>query len=105
MDISCVVLGIFYIVIGVLFANGKVHEHIRAWKNMPEDEKDKINIIPLYTNVGEMIALSGIIFLVKGLWSGFQNHWFTIAMIAWMIIAMLDVFYISKSPRFTKASQ
>ncbi len=49
-------------------------------KNMPQEEKDKIKIIPLCRNIGEVIALNGIIFLMKGLWSGFPNHWFVCAM-------------------------
>lgn len=69
---------------------------------MPQSEKEKIKIIPLCRNIGEVIALSGIIFLLKGLWPGFENHWFVAAMIAWLVIAGFDVWYIGKSNRYRK---
>ena len=47
-------------------------------------------------------ALNGIIFLLKGLWAGFSDHWFVGAMVAWMIIAGFDVWYIEKSQRYRK---
>ena len=53
-------------------------------------------------NIGEIIALNGIIFLMKGLWSGFPNHWFVCAMIAWLIVAGFDVWYIEKSNRYRR---
>ena len=62
-----------------------------------EEEKRKIKILPLCRNIGEVIVLNGVIFLLKGLWSGFSEHWFVCAMIAWLIIAGLDVWYIGKS--------
>ena len=34
---------------------------------MPQEEKDKIKILPLCRNIGKIIVLSGIIFLMKGL--------------------------------------
>lgn len=53
-------------------------------------------------NIGEIIALNGIIFLLKGLWAGFSDHWFVGAMVAWMIIAGFDVWHIEKSQRYRK---
>lgn len=69
---------------------------------MPQEEKEKIKIVPLYRNIGEVIALNGIIFLMKGLWSGFADHWFVATMIAWLMIAAFDVWYIEKSNRYRK---
>ena len=66
--------------------------HLSAWKNMPQPEKDKIKIRPLCRNIGEVIALNGIIFLLKGFWSGFSDHWFVGAMIAWLVVAGFDAF-------------
>ena len=67
---------------------------------MPQEEKDKIKMTPLYRNIGEVIAPNGLIFLSKGLWSGFSNHWFVGAMVAWLIVAGFDVWYIGKSERY-----
>lgn len=87
---------------GFVFATGNGHSHLSAWKNMPPEEKEKIAIVPLCRNIGEIIALNGIIFLLKGLWAGFSDHWFVGAMVAWMIIAGFDVWYIEKSQRYRK---
>lgn len=100
MDFVCIFFGIVFIGAGFIFACGKGHIYLSAWKSMPQEEKEKINIVPLCRNVGEMIALSGIIFLVKGLWSDFTNHWFIIAIVIWLIIAGVDVWYINKSDRY-----
>ena len=76
--------------------------HFSSWKNMPQEEKEKIKIVPLCRNIGEVIALNGLIFLLKGLWTGFENHWFVTAMVAWFIVAGFDLWYIEKSDRYYK---
>ncbi len=97
MNFTCIFFGILFCIAGIIFACGKGHVHLSAWKAMPEEEKRKIKILPLCRNIGEVIALNGMIFLLRGLWSGFSEHWFVCAMIAWLIIAGLDVWYIGKS--------
>ena len=68
---------------------------------MPPEEKEKIAIVPLCRNIGEIIALNGIIFLLKvfglvfqttGLWEhgGMDDH------------SSFDVWYIEKSQRYRK---
>ena len=101
-NFTCIFFGILFIIAGLVFFFGKAHIHLSAWKNMPQEEKDKINIVPLCRNIGEVILLCGIIFLMKGLWLDFSNHWFVGTMIAWLIVAGLDVWYISKSKRYQK---
>lgn len=71
-------------------------------ENMPQKEKDKLRIIPLCRNIGGIITLNGVIFLVKGFLPLFSSHWFVYAMIAWMILAGLDVWYIEKSNRYRR---
>lgn len=100
MNFTCIFLGILFCLVGIVFACGKGHIHLSAWKAMPEEEKKKIEIIPLCRNIGEVIALNGEIFLLKGLWSGFSEHWFVCAMIAWLAVAGFDVWYIGKSTRY-----
>ena len=102
MNITCIIFGTAFVIVGVLFALGKVHPRLSAWKNMSQEEKEKINIIPLCRNIGEVILLSGIIFLLNGFLISFQEHWFTGAMIAWLIFAGLDVWFIGKSKRYKK---
>ena len=100
MNAVCILFGTLFSAAGVLFATGKLHRYLAAWKQMPQEEKEKIRIEPLCRNIGEVIALSGVIFLMKGFWPGFQDHWFVGAMIAWLIVAGFDVFYIEKSNRY-----
>ena len=102
MNITSIIFGILFIVFGLLFGFGKLYTHISVWKNMPQEEKEKIDIVPLCRNIGEVILLSGIIFLLKGLCPSFTNHWFRGVMLAWLIVAILDILYISKSKRYKK---
>ncbi|MGI5959132.1 MAG: DUF3784 domain-containing protein [Massiliimalia sp.] len=100
MDYTCIFFGVLFIIAGTVFALGKGHIYLTAWKNMPQKEKEKIKIGPLCRNVGEMMILNGVIFLTKGIWPAFDNRWFVWAMILWLIAAGLDVCYISKSRRY-----
>lgn len=100
MNFVCIFLGILFCTAGILFACSKGHIHLAAWKSMPEEEKRKIKIIPLCRSIGEVIALSGVIFLLKGLWPGLSQHWFIWAVTAWFVIAGFAVCYIGKSKRY-----
>ena len=100
MDYTCMFFGILFTAAGLLFACGKGHTHLSAWKAMPQEEKDKIRIGPLCRNIGAMIFLSGSIFLAKGAWPGSESRWFVCAMIVWLITAGFDVWYITKSGRY-----
>ena len=100
MDFTCIFFGALFTVAGFVFACGKGHIHLSARKNMPQSERDKIRIRPLCRNIGEVIALNGIIFLLKSFWPAFSDHWFVGAMIAWLLVAGFDVWYISKSKRY-----
>ena len=72
---------------------------------MPEEEKESIDIVPLCHNVGAIITLSGLIFLAKGVWIGFTSTLFTLTMIAWFVVAALDLLYIEKKPSVPKISE
>ncbi|MCD8381981.1 MAG: DUF3784 domain-containing protein [Clostridiales bacterium] len=100
MDYICLFLGVLFAVTGIVFAFGKAYNYLSAWKKMPEAEKEKIKIEPLCRNIGVMIVLNGIIFILKGVCAGFSDTVFTWAVIVWMILAGIDVFYISKSSRY-----
>ena len=73
MNVTCIFFGIIFTIAGFMFACGKGHIHLSSWKNMTQEEKDKIKIVPLCRNIGEVIALNGLIFLLKGLWPGFEK--------------------------------
>lgn len=99
MDFTCIFFGILFTAAGLLFACGKGHIHLSMWKNMPKAERDKIKIAPLCRNIGAMVVLSGLIFLIKG-FSGLTGPWFTAAMIVRLVLAGCDAWYIGKSKRY-----
>lgn len=100
MDFTCIIFGVLFSIYGILFATGRMHIHLNAWKNMPEEEKNKIRIKPLCLNIGKMITGCGILFLAGGIWQEFKITCFQIGIIIWLAIAFLDVLYISKSGRY-----
>lgn len=104
MNITCILFGLLFIGFGILFAMGKLHEFITPWKSLSEQEKNEIAIQPLCVNIGEIIALSGIILFINGIIPEFKSHWLVISMIAWFVIAGFDLWYIEKSKKFKRMS-
>ena len=51
MDFTCILFGLLFSIYGILFSTGKIHVHLSAWKNMPEEEKQKIIIGALCLNI------------------------------------------------------
>ncbi len=102
MNITCLFFGIAFLTAGAVFFLGKAHIHISAWKNMQSYEKEKIRILPLCRNIGISIAVCGLIFLIGGLSACFKDHAFVWAMIMWLILSGIDVYYIGKSGRYVK---
>ena len=100
LNVGAIFFGALFVVTGLLFAAGKLHGRLKLWQQLPEEEKKKINIVPLCRNIGEVILLSGLLLLLDGVWPDFQSHWFTGAMVAWLIVAGLDVWFITKSSRY-----
>lgn len=102
MNLICIFFGIIFMIFGLMFVCGKGHIHLASWKNMSQEERETIKIVPLCHNIGEVIVLSGLIFMLKGLCPSFENHWFVAAMIVWFIVAGFDLWYIEKSDRYYK---
>lgn len=98
MNFTGIFFGVVFVFAGIWFALGKGHKHIAAWKNMPSEEKDKINITALCRNIGVMISACGIIFIV----GSFFSSVFIWAMIVWLAAAGIDVYVINKSRRYMK---
>ena len=97
-----IVFGVLFTIAGFLFACGKGHVHLKDWENMSIEEREKIDIKPLCRNIGEVIMLNGLIFLIKGLCPQFSNYFFIAALFAWMIVAGIDVFYIERGQHYYK---
>lgn len=102
MDFISMFLGIVFTAFGIVFACGRGHIYLTAWKNMTREEKEKINIVPLCRNIGGVIALCGAIFIIKGVFNGFGGRPFTAVMILWLAAAGIDLWHISKSPIYRR---
>lgn len=102
MDYISIVFGILFCIEGFLLAIGKIHLFSKAWKSTPVEEKEKIDIKGLCRNVGEVIILAGLIFLINGLWPTFREKAFTIAIIAWVVVCLIDLAFIYKGHRYQK---
>ncbi len=100
MDLTCLAFGVIFLIAGFVFFIGKGHVLLSAWKNMPEEEKSTIHIVPLCHNIGIMFALCGLIFLISGASAFFKDNFFIWCMIIWFVLCGVDFFHISKSPRY-----
>lgn len=102
MDFACVFFGVLFMTSGLLFRAGRLHIYLRAWKAMPEEEKRKIDIQKLCANIGTVILLCGMIFLLAGLSAKFKETFFVWDMILWLIGSGADVVYIEKSGKYSR---
>ncbi len=105
MNITCIIFGVVFLAVGFLFFIGKAHEHIDGYKKMSEEEKSRIQIMPLCKNAGIVIGLAGIGFVIAGTVPIFADKIFIWYMILWFIGTGLDIRYISKSKRYINNSQ
>ena len=96
MKITCLCIGILFLGIGFLFANGKLWTYMDMKYAITKEEKAFIQVEKLYQNIGFMIASSGVIFVLNGVWDAFSKQGFTIAMVIWLLLATLDLLYIEK---------
>ena len=100
MNATCLIFGFLFVVAGSVFAAGRGHIHLAAWKSMTDSEKAGIRIQSLCRNIGCMFALCGLIFLTSGVWDTFKDKAFIWCMVAWLILAGMDVYYIERSGRY-----
>ena len=42
MNVTCIFFGVIFTIAGFMFACGKGHIHLSSWKNMTQEEKEKI---------------------------------------------------------------
>lgn len=102
MNFICIFFGLVFIFAGVMFSLGKVHIYLNEWKMLTQQEKENIRIQPLCMNIGTIIIFNGFIFLMKGWLTEFRNQWFVVFMMIWLLIAGVDVWYITKSNHYYK---
>lgn len=98
MEYIYVFLGVLFIIAGpCVFLRKDAHPALCVGKHAGGRGGDRI--MPLCRCMGEVIVLSGLIFLMKGLWAGFSEHWLAGSIAAWLTVAGLDVWYTAGSRR------
>lgn len=94
--------GILFLACAVAFFNGYALRWIKGWQSLPQAEQEQIRILPLCRNIGGMLALAAAAFFAAGLSPAFREGGFRWAMIGWLILSGLDVWFIGKSGRYQK---
>ena len=102
MNVASTLFGVIFTGAGFLMATGRLLPYLKGWQCLSEEEKDKVDIEGLCLNVGEMIALCGVIFLMNGTIPSFSDHCFIWSALAWFVIAGFDIWYIVKTGRYEK---
>ena len=102
--IFCYVISAVMLVIGAAFFTGKAASYIKGYRDMPEDEKAKINIKPLCRNMSVLFFAAAVIFGITGYFETFRELYFKWAMLGWLVLCVLDLVFINKSKRYVKKS-
>ena len=100
MNLNCIVFGLIFLVVGIVFFIGVGPNWIKAWRDMPKEEKNKIHMDELSKNIGCVFLVASGIFLISGFNPGFKNAAFVWCMIAWFVLTGIDVAFIAKSNRY-----
>ena len=100
MNLHCIAFGLIFLVVGIAFFIGVGPKWIKAWREMPKEEKNKIRMDDLSKNIGCVFLVASAIFLTSGFSPEFMNTAFMWSMIVWFVLTGLDVAFITKSSRY-----
>jgi formate/nitrite transporter FocA (FNT family) len=100
MNLQCIVFGIIFLLVGIAFFIGGGQNWIKAWREMPQEEKNKIRLDELSKNIGCVFLVASSIFLISGFSPEFFNAAFIWCMVAWFVLTGIDVAFITKSNRY-----
>lgn len=79
MNGTSVLLGFFIFVYGFLFSLGKIKTNSSY-----------------ALNIGEVLALSGVILFISGLFPQMKSHWLFLSIISWITIVGFDLWYVRR---------
>ncbi len=103
-SVLSVIVGVVVLCFGVLFLTGRALPLFRSWRQMPEQEKAGIRVDRLNRNLGAVIIICGLIFLICGVMPDVPGTTFSIAMVVWIALAIADAVFISKSKRYVNVA-
>ncbi|HMM06919.1 MAG TPA: DUF3784 domain-containing protein [Clostridiales bacterium] len=104
MNLYCIVFGCIFLVVGVAFFIGIGPNWIKAWRELPPEEKSKVRMDKLSKNIGCIFLIASAIFLISGFSPEFLNAAFVWCMIFWFVLTGLDVAFIAKSKKYKSES-
>lgn len=102
MNITCLIFAIIFSFITIMFLLDKGHVFIPHWKELSEEDKKKIPIHELSQNMAIVLGCCSFILIISSFFENFREHYFSFAMVLWLIGTGIDVYYIEKSKRFKK---
>ena len=76
---------------------GKGSLFIPNWEKLSQEEKDKIPLQKLSSNMGIVLGSCAVILFAGGLLNSFREHFFVPLMVAWLVATGIDVYFIEKS--------
>lgn len=102
MNLYCVMFAVISLVMALAFFTGKAPDWIKGYREMDEEEKNNILIVPLCRNLGVVFFLAFVIFFLAFMIPAFLDKAFVPSVVIWMIGAGADLYYIEKSKRYNK---
>lgn len=97
MFFYCIILAIIFFIAAILFGGGWGFNLIKAWRNSPQAEKDKINLSRLGKSIFAEFFLAGLIILAAGLFENFRLHYFIWFMAGWFLLTILNLYLMQKT--------
>ena len=96
MNIPYIIIGLIFLIFGFLFYIRKIN--IPYWYESKKSNEKTLKM--LCHNIGRVISLCGFLFFINGIFHTLREHFFTLLMISWVILALLDMLYISTSKNY-----
>lgn len=102
MAVFSVMVGIAILVLSLLFWIGKVPKSIINFDKIQQEEQGRLNQKALGRNLSLVLLLLAIIFIITGFSPVFKEKYFIIAVLVWVVVVFLDIWFIGKSSRYLK---
>lgn len=100
MNGTFLALGALFAAAGAFVYTGRALKHLAAWNAMSPQEQRRIRAGALCRNAGTVIAASGLLFLIGGVWPLFRERAFIWCILIWLVLAGADVCWMERSGRY-----
>ena len=107
MIIGNLVMGVFFIVLGLVIQSGKANILIAGYNTMTEEQRAEWNSKAMYKFIGWfLLVIPSIILLLACIPMAldfYPTHFIYISWGIWFAIILIGVIYLNKSKRFKKS--